>query len=294
MNNPESSLFHGKDNTNKTSRRGFIRGLGALAILSLFGKGDASDFNFEQPPSNYPKSSESPPEKALFEEEKLVSQTIEEIKKQAIKIFEVNNCQDLMDICDRVESYRDTVETYANQFGIDPEILLGIIFIESKGDPNPKNKGINDSGAVGLCQFLPKTADEFKLDDRTNPEQSIRAAVEYLIRYKNELGTNDIAMASFHMGCGNMKYLIEQLATENEKQLPACEIVKRYHLDYPKIYFAAKEEKNPEAYDFLFHELKDDSAHYYFKVLAAIEILKLNKLHPVGIKMGSEKFYKEI
>ncbi|OGD66642.1 hypothetical protein A3F08_03060 [Candidatus Berkelbacteria bacterium RIFCSPHIGHO2_12_FULL_36_9] len=292
MRNPESlspnTPDQNKDNP-QFSRRGLLRSLGATVILSLVGRGDANRFLFDQPPSNYPQSSEKSPEKT---EEEFDLQTIEEIKKQAQIIFENNNYQDLVGAIDKVESYRPIVEKYAKEYQVDPEYLMGIIFIESKGDPNPKNRKIDHHGAVGLCQFLPETARNLGLKDRTNPEQSIKAAAKYIHDFEDDLGGKALAIENFHMGYGNLYDLIKvRYKISGYPDYPKDMLPKG--VDYPQIYHDVMRDKNSEAYQILSKGLSDDSANYYFKVLAAMEILKINKTHPVAIKMGSEKFYKE-
>lgn len=66
-------------------------------------------------------------------------------------------------------------------------------------------------GAVGLMQLMPETAIEIGVRDRTNPEQSIRGGVEYLVRrcwrtFKKESGLERwrYALAGFNAGTGNI------------------------------------------------------------------------------------------
>ncbi|HEY8891219.1 MAG TPA: NlpC/P60 family protein, partial [Clostridium sp.] len=65
--------------------------------------------------------------------------------------------------------YKDWINEYGAKYGINPNLLAGVIQTESAFNPNARNKG---SGATGLGQFLASTAQDEGLSDRTDPESS--------------------------------------------------------------------------------------------------------------------------
>ncbi|MCX7829284.1 MAG: transglycosylase SLT domain-containing protein [Thermanaerothrix sp.] len=77
-----------------------------------------------------------------------------------------------------------TIEQARKQ-GIPPEILTGLIQIESGYNPN----AVGDGGkAVGIAQIWPETAKELGLENRYDPFASIEAAATYLKKQYQRLG----------------------------------------------------------------------------------------------------------
>ena len=75
---------------------------------------------------------------------------------------------------------RDTVTTWvhlmAPYYGLNPELVLSLIQVESNFDPNarsPKN-------ARGLMQLMPATAKRFGVTDIRNPMQNLQGGMAYL------------------------------------------------------------------------------------------------------------------
>src|SRR5690242_692597 len=66
----------------------------------------------------------------------------------------------------------------AARYGVDPTALRTILQIEDPaGDPAAVNPA---SGATGLGQFMPGTARQYGLTDRTDPVASIDATARYM------------------------------------------------------------------------------------------------------------------
>lgn len=68
---------------------------------------------------------------------------------------------------------RKTISDAALRHGVDPNAMLRIAMIESRGDPNAKNP---NSTAGGLFQFVDGTARAYGLKDRFNPADASDAA----------------------------------------------------------------------------------------------------------------------
>lgn len=72
--------------------------------------------------------------------------------------------------------YDDAIQFAAKEFGVNPDILHGIAYAESRYNANTKP---SSAGAQGLMQFMPGTAKRFGIDPK-DPEQAIFAAAKYL------------------------------------------------------------------------------------------------------------------
>ena len=92
--------------------------------------------------------------------------------------------------------------------GFDWPLLVAQMYQESRFD----RKARSPAGAGGLMQLMPRTAREFGVRDRYDPEQSIRAGVEYLAwlhsRLEPELAVKDrlwFALAAYNAGFGHVR-----------------------------------------------------------------------------------------
>lgn len=59
---------------------------------------------------------------------------------------------------------------------VSPALVSAVIGIESAGNA----QAVSSSGAVGLMQLIPATADRFGVKDSTDPVQNIKGGVAYL------------------------------------------------------------------------------------------------------------------
>lgn len=78
----------------------------------------------------------------------------------------------------QVQHWAPQIVTWANQFGLDPDIVATIMQIESCGDPNASSH----AGAQGLFQVMPFhfTAGEIMLDPDTNARRGMAYFAERL------------------------------------------------------------------------------------------------------------------
>jgi hypothetical protein len=196
----------------------------------------------------------------------------------------------------RTARWRPLIEQSVAGSGFSPDILEAIVFLESAGRPNAI-AGNGPNSASGLAQIMGYTANDFlgmnvnlqasgtltrqiaaatrrgdraavrrlearrrQVDARFDPAKALAASVRYLTTARRYLGRNDLAVASYHMGIGNLQ---NALRAYGDADVP-----------YAQLFFDSAPDRNAAAWDLLVN-LSDDSRHYYFKVLAARQIMHL-------------------
>jgi soluble lytic murein transglycosylase-like protein len=114
---------------------------------------------------------------------------------EAVRTFEVDP------VC---EDYDHIIRYYCQQFGVDQELVKLVIEKESQFNPDAVSK----SGAVGLMQLMPETAEILGVEDSYDPWENIRGGVTYL---RNMLDIFDddleLALAAYHAGPGVVRRL---------------------------------------------------------------------------------------
>ncbi len=72
--------------------------------------------------------------------------------------------------------YISFIDKFSEQYKIDKNLIISIIFIESYFDKNAVSK----RGACGLMQLMPETAKRFKVNDIFDPKENIMGGTAYL------------------------------------------------------------------------------------------------------------------
>ncbi|KUO66293.1 MAG: transglycosylase [Gracilibacter sp. BRH_c7a] len=115
--------------------------------------------------------------------------------------------------------YKQTVEKYALEYGVDPYLVISVIREESRF----KSQSVSAKGAVGLMQLMPDTAKEiavwlgenYEEVDLTKPDDNIRYGTWYLAtRSKEFSGNTIITLASYNAGIGRVKSWLKE-STKN-------------------------------------------------------------------------------
>ena len=105
--------------------------------------------------------------------------------------------------------YQDMVEKYAAQYQLEESLVYGVIFCESRFEP----EAVSSADAVGLMQVTKETgwwaAEQMGLDpntiDLTNPDTNIRIGCWYLHwLYEKFGGVQETALAGYNAGHGNV------------------------------------------------------------------------------------------
>jgi hypothetical protein len=205
----------------------------------------------------------------------------------------------------RTARWRPQIDRAARTYGVDPAMLEAIVFLESAGRPDVIAGGTIE-GAAGLTQILASTATALlhmhvdlarsreltrriaaagtatqarrlerarrKADQRFDPAQSIAAAARYLSLAQRQVGRADLAIATYHMGMGNLQNVLSRYAAQGGDSHPS----------YTRLYFDTAPLRKPRAYELL-SSLGDDSSTYLWRVMAAREILRLNRDDPARL-----------
>jgi soluble lytic murein transglycosylase-like protein len=100
------------------------------------------------------------------------------------------------EVCD---DFDHIIRYYCQEYGIDQELVKLVIEKESQFNPNAVSK----SGAIGLMQLMPETAEILGVEDPYNPWDNIQGGVKYL-RDLFDIFDEDLelALAAYHAGPG--------------------------------------------------------------------------------------------
>ena len=196
----------------------------------------------------------------------------------------------------RVEAYRPQVEAAAAEAGVDPDLVEAMVFLESAGRSEVM-ASTDVEGAVGLTQILAETAVSLlgmrveveesqrltrriaradrqgaaarsaelrarrrRVDERFDPAKALAGTGRYLRRAMDEFGREDLAVASYHMGIGNLQSVLAAYGADD--------------VSYTQVYFDATPDRHPQT-DRLLSGLGDDSSTYLWRVLASAEVMRL-------------------
>lgn len=111
----------------------------------------------------------------------------------------------------RILAVQDIVAEAAAEHLLDPALLNGMIWVESRFDPKAKSP----AGARGLMQLMPATAAYLakRMGESSarayDPEFNVRAGALYLAEMKQKFGDEQLAVAAYHAGPGNVKKWVE-------------------------------------------------------------------------------------
>ncbi|MCW3014472.1 MAG: Lytic transglycosylase catalytic [Solirubrobacterales bacterium] len=199
----------------------------------------------------------------------------------------------------RVAALRPKVERAAKAGDVDPNVLEGIVFLESAGRPDAQ-AGRDLSGAAGLTQILAETATNLlgmkvdvaastrltrgiarghkvaarvrqrrRVDERFDPDKALAATVKYLGIARRDLhGDAELAIVGYHMGIGNLQTALSRYGA---KDIP-----------YAQLFFGTSPVDHRRAYAFL-AGLGDDSSTYLWRVRAAESIMRQYRADPAAL-----------
>jgi soluble lytic murein transglycosylase len=135
-------------------------------------------------------------------------------------------------------AYDHIVRNHARNYRLDPALLAAVIYQESKFRPDARS----ESGAIGLMQLLPETAQGialrtggsgFRVQDLYDPELNVRYGSWYLRHLLDRYGTVEQALAAYNGGQGNVDRGVRFPETEAyvERVRELQRIYRRAHFD---------------------------------------------------------------
>src|SRR6185312_15214873 len=195
----------------------------------------------------------------------------------------------------RTASFRPLVDRVAKQTHTDAGTLEAIVMLESAG--RAEAQASNDlSGAVGLTQILAETGQNLlgmridvarserltrgilrghrvaarlrarrRVDERFDPAKALAATARYLQIAEERLGRDDLAVAAYHMGIGNMQTALAAYGKAD--------------ISYAQLFFDSTPLRHARAWVIL-ARLGDDSSTYLWRVMAARNIMRLYRKDP--------------
>jgi predicted small lipoprotein YifL len=178
----------------------------------------------------------------------------------------------------RVARWRPLIERVARAGPVDADTLEALVFLESAGRQYAQAGSLE--GAAGLTQIVAQTATGLlgmhvdlakarraksgralrRADDRFVPALALAATERYLRFAKQKVGRTDLALASYHMGVGNLQ---RALSLYGASDIP-----------YAQLYFDSTPLNHAEAWRLLY-SLGDDSSTYLWRLLAAKRLMEL-------------------
>jgi hypothetical protein len=209
----------------------------------------------------------------------------------------------------RTAAYRGLIDAGASAIRADPAALEAIVFVESAGRPDVV-AGPDPAAAAGLAQILAETgrnllgmhidlrasrkiareiarnagripparlrrllAERRRVDARFDPRGAIAGLVRYLQIAHAHFGRWDLAVASYHMGIGNLEGVLRAYLGDRSGS-PIGKLVSRTRLSYARVYMDSTPLHHQASYRLL-ARFGDESPNYYWKVLAGEQIMKL-------------------
>ena len=84
----------------------------------------------------------------------------------------------------------------ARDHGVDPQLLWAVAMAESSLNP----QAVSATGALGLMQLMPETAQQLGCHDPLDPEQNVQAGARYLRQLLDQFGDVALALAAYNAG----------------------------------------------------------------------------------------------
>lgn len=194
----------------------------------------------------------------------------------------------------RVATFRAQIDAAVRGTDINPDLVEGMVFVESAGRPYVL-AGSDAASAAGLTQILADTGQSLlgmhidlarsraslaklgnasspasfrralralqQADDRFSPRKALAATVRYLQTAERRFGRADLAVVSYHMGIGNLEHVLSDYNGGHP-------------VPYAQLYFNTAPDHNPATYRLL-SGFGDQSSLYYWRVLGAVQVMRL-------------------
>lgn len=117
------------------------------------------------------------------------------------------------------------------------------------------------------------------VDERYDPTEALDGAARYLGIAQPRFGREDLAVASYHMGIGNLRDVIDAYITPSRPARTTSATVEERDISYPRLLFDSSPLENRRTYRLL-AGFGDDSRSYLLRVEAARQIMELHRDDP--------------
>ncbi|HEY3781304.1 MAG TPA: lytic transglycosylase domain-containing protein [Fimbriimonadaceae bacterium] len=91
---------------------------------------------------------------------------------------------------------KNMIAQAAQQNGVDPNLLDALVATESSYDPSARSH----TGAMGLCQLMPGTAQQMGISNPLDPSQNLNGGAKYLSGLLKQFGSAPLALAAYNAG----------------------------------------------------------------------------------------------
>jgi hypothetical protein len=209
----------------------------------------------------------------------------------------------------RTAGFRPLIEEAVKGTDVDADLLEAIVFLESGGRQDVI-AGSDPANAAGLTQILAETGQSFlhmridlaasrllthridvaarrgdesainllrarrrRVDARFDPARALAGTVRYLTTARARFGRDDLAAVSYHMGIGNLEAVLRDYLGAHDLE-PIANAVANNELTWPRVYFDSSPRRHAAAWRRL-AAFGDDSQTYYWRLLAARELMRL-------------------
>lgn len=104
-------------------------------------------------------------------------------------------------VANRAEKYSAKIFELAIKHRVSANLVKAVVAKESCFDPTARSK----VGAIGLMQLMPETAQWLNVSKPENANQNLSAGVRYLAQLRKRFGSNELALAAYNAGPGNVE-----------------------------------------------------------------------------------------
>lgn len=104
-------------------------------------------------------------------------------------------------VANRAKKYDAKIFELAIKHRVSANLVKAVVAKESCYDPKARSY----VGAIGLMQLMPETAQWLKVSKPENVNQNLTAGVRYLAQLRKRFGSNELALAAYNAGPGNVE-----------------------------------------------------------------------------------------
>jgi len=104
-------------------------------------------------------------------------------------------------VAKRAKKYDAKIFELAIKHRVSANLVKAVVAKESCYDPKARSY----VGAIGLMQLMPETAQWLKVSKPENVNQNLSAGVRYLAQLRKRFGSNELALAAYNAGPGNVE-----------------------------------------------------------------------------------------